>query len=151
MSQRGGGFRGKYKGRGRHSPYSRGGGGGGGGHQYRKAQKNDGPIKPELSAGAGGHGAEATQLLPSVKEELHTPGRMNEHGPTPGHAYTTPTSSSAAASGHTPSSAAAPGHTPSSAGPGEAAGKEKKYSVKARLFVGNLPKDSSQDMVRAMF
>lgn len=148
MSQRGGGFRGKFKGgRGRHSPYGRGGGGGGY-QSYRKVQKNDTPTMSEGPGGASAQGNDTTQHLATnlmVKEEQTTP-RSND---TPSHTHNTP--------GHTPSSGAtggaASGQTPTSGGgmAGEGAGREKKYSVKARLFVGNLPKDTTQDMVRAMF
>lgn len=145
MSERGGGGRfrgGRYKGRGRHSPYSRGGGGGGaGGGSYRKVQRNNGgdgaKSEPDF------HDTGPDKVPPpdaSAKPEDPTPvgtplssgghGRVARvrDGPSPGHAL-----SDSPAQGD------------------DEVVKEKKYSVKARMFVGNLPKDTSQDTVKEMF
>ncbi len=143
MSQRGGGFRGRFKGRERHSPYGRGGGGGGsGGYQYRKVQRNNGgggKGNTEVPAGASGLAADVSQPHVNNQDQVvrNTPGK-EAGAPSPSHAYEAP--------GHTPS-----GGAQGAAETGDEVVKEKKYSVKARLFVGNLPRDTNQGMVRAMF
>lgn len=151
MSQRGGGFRGgRFKGRNRHSPYSRGGAGGGGyRNPDRKTQRNSGggqnlKNEPEMD----GSFQDAPPEVPPPTDEgvrsdeqlvVGTPGTSGPHpvrareGPSPSHAH----------------------HLGADLGPsrddGEVVKEKKRYSVKARLFVGNLPKDTSQDTVKEMF
>ena len=78
---------------------------------------------------------------PAPKEDtFHTPlRRVEDSSHTPDHAHNPASVTPVAAEGG------------ERAGEGGSAVKEKKYSVKARLFVGNLPRDSTQEMVRAMF
>ena len=150
MSERGGGrFRGgKYKGRGRHSPYSRGGGGAGSGSYNRKVQRNNGSdgvdggvgVKSEPDFHGAGAGPEKAPL-PDASEKredqslVDTPrsgGRAARvrDGPSPRHALS---------------------DSPAQQQGDDEVVKEKKYSSKARMFIGNLPKDTSQDAVKEMF
>lgn len=157
MSQRGGGLRGKYKGGGRwrQSPYNRGPGGGSGGG-YRKFQRNDDGEKsltettPEsgASASVGGQPQQPVPLLGKEKAEaLKTPPHS-----LPVSRENAGSSASCAAgtfggSSHTPSQPI----TAVTEDVGGRGWKGKKYSVKARLFVGNLPRDTTQDTVKQMF
>lgn len=136
MSQRGGGFRGgRIKGRGRHSPYSRGGGG------YRKVQRNSDGVKSETDESfhdAGQSptgGVQSEQQLAGGLSTSHSSdsrgSRARDDGPSPSKAHS--------GSDHAPAQA------------NEDVVREKKYSVKARLFVGNLQKDTSQDVVKELF
>lgn len=135
-------MRGKYKGRGRHSPYGRGGGG----YQNRRMHKNDG--------GGGGKIEQPDGELPANHQAS-----FEGSTPTPGQGIK---SESLGSSPSLANRASFGGQPPSTTGsrPGEreqggaetgGGSKEKKYSVKARLFVGNLPRDTTQDMVRSMF
>ena len=134
MAQRGGGFRGgggKYKGRGRQSPYSRGGGGGGGGGYRRVQRSNDGVggVKKELEDSFQENAPETTDdgmPIPMGRTPLPP-------GPSPGR--TGPAD-----------------HTPAQQGENQDGGvMKKRHSTRARLFVGNLPKDTSQDTVKELF
>lgn len=130
QAQRGGGFRGgRFKGRNRHSPYSRGGGGGAG---YRKVQRNNGGGKmdPEMDGSFQDAAPDVSQTDDGVRSEDKPVANLkgsSRDGPSPSHAH----------------------HS----GPqDDGVVKQKmRYSVKARLFVGNLPKDTSQDTVKEMF
>ena len=137
----GGGFRGKFKGnRGRQPPYNRppgqSGASGSPGAGYRRFQRNDGA--------SSGNNEKSFVEAPEVGETNIAEPKMNSgagetpHKPAGDHTF------------------GASGHTPSEAGPGvgegaRSGGKGKKYSVKARLFVGNLPRDTSQETVKQMF
>lgn len=150
MSQRGGGFRGKsFKaGRDRQSPYSRGGGGSG----YRKFQGGNGSkskgeksfmeVPPEMTE-TGDRGVNMTPASESGQPKAPIPLLTRDQQDSPHRD---------SSSSHTFPS---PGHTPSQPlvadGGGRSGGKGKKYSVKARLFVGNLPRETSQEMVKQMF
>lgn len=145
MSQRGVGFRGKFKGRGRQSPYSRGGSGGGyrrfqkpdaedGGGKQKPFSKTDSGETPDVSAVGSDESQPPIPLL-SI-DQAKTPLQRDTMPPissTPDRTTTHPSTALA-------SDAVA-----------KSGGKEKKYSVKARLFVGNLPRDTSHDMVKRMF
>ena len=132
MSQRGGFRGGRFKGRDRNSPYSRGGGGG----AYRK---RNGGVKGEADRSF----QDATPSVVPPSEDsvaraeqsvaMGTPHQENV-GPSPSHTHSESDHASSQGSGDV----------------GDGA-KAKKYSVKARLFVGNLPKDTSQDVVKEMF
>lgn len=157
-----GGFRGKSK-RGRYSPYSRGGGGGSGQPLYRKVRKNNGSGKGSsdvsfqeavgemaLHGEMSSHNTELPHPPPSSKtpEAVKKDLSRGEHDlATPLTGWLTDSGSGPLASGHTSQTS---GH---GTGPEGQAGntKEKKYSVKARLFVGNLPKETHQEVVKKMF
>lgn len=137
MSQRGGGgFRGgRFKGRNRHSPYSRGGGGSG----FRNVQRNSDGVKSEPEV--DGSFQDAAPDVPPADEggrsdgaSLMGPGASGvraKEGPSRGHTHRD--------DGHT--------HRDD----GDEVVEKKRYSVKARLFIGNLPKDTSQETVKEMF
>ena len=119
MSQRGGSW--KSKGRGRPSPYGRGGNGGG----YHKRNR--------------GGGEAGRTALGNTVESAPSEERMVAVPQAPG-----PVKSEAVSDVGGASPSLTQTDTPPRPG-------EKKYSVKARLFVGNLPRDYTHDVVKEMF
>lgn len=145
MSEAGGFRGGRFKGRGRHSPYSRGGAGGGGGGGYRKVQRNnDGGVSVKNEPDKSFHDAGLSPTADGVQsKQQQTAGLM-------GAPHSSDSRASRARDGPSPSRAhSGSDHAPAQAD--EDVVREKKYSVKARLFVGNLPKDTSQDIVKELF
>ena len=135
MSQRGG-FRGRYKGRGRSTPYSRDGGGfrkgfrNQGGHNKANASDGNDMVTSKSEANSN-HALE----VPTIKSEQVPDQPVPEVAPRLA----------------TPNVGSSPSYPPSNQATPDSLPKEKKYSVKARLFVGNLPKDTKQEQVREMF
>ena len=131
MSQRGN-FRGGFnKGRGRPGPYNRDGGGfrkrgRGARGNWRDEVQNDNHVTQESS----GEGATRPEGMAGTTPSMPVPLAREAGGPSPHHNPQTP-----------PVGAQAKPDTP----------KEKKYTVRARLFVGNLPKDLREEQVRKMF
>lgn len=141
---------GRFKGRGggRPTPYNREDGG----PTPRRMQRNKGNnnragAAAVVGVSGGVNEVGTTPLLPKSNDNTNTDPTHQQEGAGVEQSSGTPVNTK-----QQEPVQPSPHLTPTAKGHAEAnTPKEKKYSVRARLFVGNLPKDTKQEQVRELF